>query len=67
MEPITPETPYSSANMILSPEVNNAKEVLETMKSSLGPLGATFDALSAQTIQIATLGGDLTTAQQINR
>lgn len=50
----------------LPPEVASVHEIILTMKTALGALGTTFDAMGAQTAQMAVLGSELEIAQQLN-
>ncbi|KAJ3483368.1 hypothetical protein NLI96_g6373 [Meripilus lineatus] len=49
------------------PEVNNVAETLAAMKGSLGNLGQLFDALGHQATQMVQIGGELETAQHLNK
>ncbi|KAH8103533.1 hypothetical protein BXZ70DRAFT_736621 [Cristinia sonorae] len=51
----------------ISPEVQGLQETLATMKGSLGSLGQVFDTLGQQTAQMVQIGGELETAQHLNK
>ncbi|KAI0343513.1 hypothetical protein BDW22DRAFT_1428102 [Trametopsis cervina] len=72
VSPLTPSK-YGTApasvfsTLSTNPEINNVNETIALMKASLGNLGHVFDTIGQQTTQMIQIGGELETAQHLNK
>lgn len=75
-EPLTPKSPTSTVTAFTSQtilarsaananDVEAVNELLQTMKLTLGALGATFDTLGEQTMRVAELGPAIDANHQV--